>query len=280
MSKLSRRQFLLAGAAVTVGGAGAVDAFGVEAGRVYVTRHDLPVPGLDPRLDGLRIAQVSDVHLHGGGLHAAAQAAIELLQSERPEIVLHTGDSLEDQKSLPDLTTFAKSCGTGTCAVAVLGNWEYAAGVTPQEAEKVYSAAGVELLVNRTRRVSVRGATLAIVGFDDPVLGVPDLGSALRDSTPADAAIWVFHAPGYADVMERVFGAKPALMLAGHTHGGQIRFPLVPPVKPYGAGRFVEGWYDTEPGRLYVSRGVGTTTIRARFRCPAEIPIFTLRAKS
>lgn len=267
----------MAGAAVAAAGAGAVDAFGVEARRVYVTRHDVPVPGLDPRLDGLRIAQVSDVHLHGGGLHAAAVAAIKLLQAERPDIVLHTGDSLEDQESLADITTFARECGTGTCAIAVLGNWEYAAGVTPQDADKAYSAAGVELLVNRTRRVSIGGATLAIVGFDDPVLGVPDLGSALRDSTPADAAIWVFHAPGYADAMERVFGAKPALMLAGHTHGGQIRLPLVPPVTPYGAGRFVAGWYDTEPGRLYVSRGVGTTTIRARFRCPAELPIFTLR---
>jgi hypothetical protein len=68
------------------------------------------------------------------------------------------------------------------------------------------------------------------------------------------------------------------IMLAGHTHGGQVRIPLLPPVKPVGAGRFLEGWYRDTFAPLYVSRGVGTTGIPVRFRCPAELPIFTLRA--
>jgi predicted MPP superfamily phosphohydrolase len=68
------------------------------------------------------------------------------------------------------------------------------------------------------------------------------------------------------------------VLLAGHTHGGQIRIPLLPPVKPVGAGRFLEGWYRDTVVPLYVSRGVGTTGIPARFRCAAELPIFTLKA--
>ncbi|MDF3052068.1 MAG: metallophosphoesterase, partial [Geminicoccaceae bacterium] len=51
-----------------------------------------------------------------------------------------------------------------------------------------------------------------------------------------------------------------------------------PPVKPIGAGRFLEGWYYDTVAPLYVSRGVGTTGIPARFLCPAELPVFTLRS--
>ena len=87
--------------------------------------------------------------------------------------------------------------------------------------------------------------------------------------------IWALHAPGYADFIPA--GTPASLLVGGHTHGGQIRLPLLPAYRPSGSGRFLEGWYDTPSAPFYVSRGVGTTTIRARFRCPAELPLFTLR---
>ena len=69
-----------------------------------------------------------------------------------------------------------------------------------------------------------------------------------------------------------------ALNLAGHTHGGQVRFGagLVPFVPP-GSGRFVSGWYDTPAGRAYVSRGTGTSILPVRFTCRPELPVFRLR---
>jgi Predicted phosphohydrolases len=103
----SRRGFLL-GAAATAG-ALATDAFGIEGRRVYITRHDVEIPGLPDALDGLRIAQVTDMHLHGG-LHAAARATMELIQTEKPEITLLTGDACEHQSYLPDVTTFTREC--------------------------------------------------------------------------------------------------------------------------------------------------------------------------
>ena len=87
------------------------------------------------------------------------------------------------------------------------------------------------------------------------------------------------HAPGYIDRIHPIaLGVPPALLvLAGHTHGGQIRGPGCTPYVPRGSGRFRSGFYDSALGRVYVSRGVGTSDIPARFLCPPELPIFTLR---
>jgi predicted MPP superfamily phosphohydrolase len=70
---------------------------------------------------------------------------------------------------------------------------------------------------------------------------------------------------------------RPAAIISGHTHGGQVRLPLYTPYTPYGSGRFVAGWYRDTLAPLYVSRGIGTVVLPARLFCPPELPIFTLR---
>ena len=67
------------------------------------------------------------------------------------------------------------------------------------------------------------------------------------------------------------------MILSGHTHGGQIRLPGLTLYTPPGSGRYVSGWYRDTLAPLYVSRGIGTATIRMRFFCPPELPVFTLR---
>ena len=272
--KINRRQFLAG-----VGAAGAAvgaDAFGLEAHRVLLSRHEVRIPGLPTGLDGLRIAQVSDVHFPGNQL--AARATLELLQQERPDIVVHTGDMTESRGAMGDVRSFAADARGSLATVALLGNWEHRAGAVGRLALDTYRSAGVELLVNQSNTVDVGGVPLTLVGLDDPVAGSAKLSEARRDVVQGSAEIWLVHAPGIVDSWSESMQPPPALVLAGHTHGGQIRIPLVPPVKPIGAGRFLEGWYHDTFAPLYVSRGVGTTGIPARFRCPAELPVFTLRA--
>lgn len=252
--RISRRQFLAGVGAA--GAAVAADAFGFEAHRVLLTRHEVPIGGLPSGLDGLRIAQVSDVHFPGNQI--AARAALEHLHRERPDIVLLTGDMTETRLALGDVRRFAAEARGRLGTVALLGNWEHRAGVDAAVARETYRSAGVDLLVNQAKTLDVGGVPLTLVGLDDGVMRDTDLPAARRDIVPGSTEIWLFH--------------------AGHTHGGQIRIPLLPPVKPVGAGRFLEGWYHDTFAPLYVSRGVGTTGIPARFRCPAELPIFTLRA--
>jgi len=270
---ISRRRFLFGAGAL--GAAIGADAFGFEANRVLLSRHDVAVPGLPSALDGLRIAQVSDVHLPGNQL--AARAALDLLRNERPEVVVLSGDMTESSQAIPEMGEFAAAARGSLGSVAVLGNWEYRARVVGKAARAVYRAAGVDLLVNQAKVLEIGGAALALVGLDDILSGRPDVAAA-RAGLQADVVeIWVVHEPEFADQVTPESSENAALLLAGHTHGGQIRIPFLPPVKPVGAGRFLEGWYRDTLAPLYVSRGVGTTGIPARFRCPAELPIFTLR---
>src|SRR3989442_1549907 len=94
---------------------------------------------------------------------------------------------------------------------------------------------------------------------------------------PAAPAVWLVHAPAYVDGLRPDITPRPAAILAGHTHGGQIRLPFYTPYTPTGSGRFVAGWYRDTVAPLYVSRGIGTILIPARFCCPPELPVFTLR---
>ena len=272
--KISRRRFLAGVGATGVAIAG--DAFGFEAHRVLVTRHDVSVPGLPSGLDGVRLAQVSDVHFPGN--RTAAGAALEHLHHERPDIVLLTGDMTESTDAMAQVRSFAGEARGRLATVALLGNWEHRVGAVGRLARDTYRSAGVDLLVNGALKVDVGGAGLTLVGLDDPVEGTPDLPAARTTVVPGSTEIWLVHAPGYLDQPLEATSARPVLLLAGHTHGGQIRIPLLPPVKPTGAGRFLAGWYHDTFAPLYVSRGVGTTGIPARFLCPAELPIFTLRS--
>jgi len=271
--KISRRHFLagIGSTAVAI----AADAFGLEAHRVLLTRHEVPIPGLPAGLDGVRIAQVSDVHFPGNQI--AARAALDILYQTRPEIVLLTGDMTESQAAMKQVRSFAANARGHLATAALLGNWEHRVGAVGRSAFDTYRSAGVELLVNRAMTVDVSGVPLTLVGLDDPVSGQPDLTEAREAVVKGSTEIWLVHAPGYLDQPPASTAGRPVLLLAGHTHGGQIRIPLLPPVKPTGAGRFLEGWYYDTFAPLYVSRGVGTTGIPARFLCPAELPIFTLR---
>jgi predicted MPP superfamily phosphohydrolase len=271
--KISRRRFLAG-----VGAAGAAigaDAFGYEAHRVLVSRHDVNVPGMPRALDGVRIALVTDVHLPGNQL--AARSALEHLDRERPEIVLLTGDMTESAQAMNQVRDFAANARGSLGTVATLGNWEYRTGAVGDGARDVYRQAGVDLLINQSRTLDVGGVPLALVGLDDAIGGRPDLVEARKGLVPGGTEIWLIHEPIFASNPPAGTSARPVMLLAGHTHGGQIRIPLLPPVKPTGAGRFLEGWYRDTFAPLYVSRGVGTTGMPARFRCPAELPIFTLR---
>lgn len=272
-SRLSRRHFLAAAAGAGAVGIGvSVDAFGPAATNVMLTRHTVVVPGLPASLHGLRIAQVSDVHLPAN--EGAVRNTLALLAHERPDIVLLTGDIVEGLDALDALIEFSRRARGSLGTYAVMGNWERSGGIHPVMARRAYSAAGVQFLCNETATLKVGSARLGIVGLDDWILGRPDVAATLARTEIGDAMVWALHAPGIADLLPA--GVPASLLIGGHTHGGQIRLPLVPALRPSGSGRFLDGWYRTRAAPLYVSRGVGTTGIRARFRCPAELPLFTL----
>jgi uncharacterized protein len=276
MNPVSRRRFLAAAGAGIAGIAGsATYGFAAEPKHVTLTPQDVEVPGLAAELDGLRILQISDLHLYDG-LHVPARRTMALAAESRPDITLLTGDLVEHENQLANLKPVIESCRGRLATLAVMGNWEYAAGLTPARVARAVEAGGAQLLFNESRVVKLGEASLAIVGLDDPRAGHAEPDKAVAQVPTGIPVVWTFHAPGLADQLSPGRYPRPTFIAAGHTHGGQIRFPLVPPLTPPGSGRFVSGWYRDTFAPLYVSRGIGTTGIRARFLCPPEIPLFTL----
>jgi uncharacterized protein len=273
--RVSRRRFLAA-AGTLAASALAADALVIEPRRVQLSRHEVSLPGLLPALDGLTIAQVSDVHLPAN--RSAVDRTLALLDVERPDIVLLTGDQCETSTAMDDLVAFVRAARGKLATIAILGNWDYRGRVIGLLARRAYERAGAILLVNQHTIVDVGGARVAFVGLDDMLSSSPNAAAALTGLPPDIPAIWTIHEPAFADYLTPAPTQRPALVLAGHTHGGQIRLPGVPAFTPPGSGRFLEGWYDSTLGRLYVSRGIGTADVRARFRCSPELPIFVLRS--
>jgi predicted MPP superfamily phosphohydrolase len=275
-SSISRRHFLAAGATALAAAALPVAEARATA-RVRQSLSDVRVRGLPAGLAGVRVAQVSDLHLYAG-VHPAAAHALELLEGARPDLIVLTGDQWDRVPGARTFPAWLRQLPAGVPVIAVPGNHEYSAGFSAAHTARIHGAGGAQLLVNEGTTVVLRGERLFVVGLDDYRHGHADVSRALRDAPAGVPQLWLHHEPEQLDVTPWPREASAALVLGGHTHGGQIRVPGAPAITPHGSGRYVAGWYDSPVGRYYVSRGVGTSSLRLRMWCPAEVPVFTLQA--
>jgi predicted MPP superfamily phosphohydrolase len=265
-------------------GAGAAGAAGLgadmllwEPRAVRWTDHEVDVWGLHPDLEGLRIAQLTDVHLGSG--HAAARRCAELLAEDRPDIVVLTGDIVESEAGLATLSAWLPEVRGTLATFQAMGNWERWGGLTRAQLDRACEKGGARLLLDETAVVRRGAGTLDIVGLDDGYTGDPQVAAALRERS-GGPAVWLAHAPGWVDDIKararRESIAEPRFILSGHTHGGQVRHPFGPITTPPGSGRFVRGWYHDTLAPTYVSQGVGTSLLPVRLFCRPELPVFTL----
>src|SRR5262245_22911174 len=237
--------------------------------------HDVtvPVPGLPRHLEGFTIAHITDTHLREIG--HLEKRVIATVQARAPAMVVLTGDMISSWRASPILAEFCHALtAPGRHVLAIRGNHEVWARIPEASLRELYRRAGAHLLANEHYRLN---ASLTIVGTEDSVTKRYDLRTALRGMPTTLVRIHLSHAPEVFD-WTRGPMVSFALCLAGHTHGGQIRLPFLPPYVPPGSGRrFVAGWYpDTKLGPAYISRGVGTTGIPLRLNCPPELPFLRL----
>lgn len=247
-----------------------------------VTRHEVRVAGLDPRHDGVRIAQLSDIHV--GNLTPAAhiRAAIEAANATEPDLIVLTGDYVCWRRN--EVALAAEQLGglRAPRVLAVLGNHDYfvwGAGVT-----SALERNGYEVLRNQTTVATVRGAPLAMVGVDDPVTRHDDLDLAFAGAPRGVSRIVLCHAPDRAPAI----AARGAdLVMSGHTHGGQIYFKGITDRLMKRAGlNFRRGMYEVGERaartQLYVTPGVGFSGITRRHGegTHAEVAVLTLRVET
>ncbi len=292
--KVSRRTFLRtagwAGLGLTAGGL--VDAMVIEPHRLQLSRHKLSIPGLPRAWDGLRIVQLTDLHCSRFVSPQFIAHAIELANACAPDLVLFTGDYITYNNhfgppgwrvigSRDVVAKFMRQCAAAMRKIrarygvwASLGNHDV--WFDPVVVTREIEAVGIPVVRNANQSVRINGETLPIVGLGDLWTdGVyPHIAFAEVD---APFAIVLMHNP---DTFAHWSRPGAHLILAGHTHGGQVNLPLIgPPIVPsqYGA-KYAQGLFKRGATQMYVNRGVGMIFPPVRFDCPPEVAVFELQS--
>jgi predicted MPP superfamily phosphohydrolase len=236
-----------------------------------VTEKTLRIPGLPAELEGLTIAHWSDLHMTGQATRRYYREITERTQAMDPELVVLSGDILEDPRCFPWVgETIGKVEGKFGKFYCV-GNHELKLPDVDVLRFELYASGWMDL-GSRVRRIRVRDVDILIAGNELPWFGrAPEMGQFAGESM---FRLLVSHTPdNYAWAREQRFN----LMLSGHNHGGQIRFPLVGAViapSRFGAC-YASGVFDLPPTVLHVSRGLGGTH-PIRLNCPPELALLKL----
>lgn len=241
--------------------------------------HEVFIPGLDPRHDGVRIAQLSDIHV--GNLTPAShiRAAIDTANAAKPDLVMLTGDYVCWRRTEVAMAREQLAGLRAPRVLAVLGNHDYfvwGAGV-----RSALEGHGYDVLRNQHTVADVHGAPLTIIGVDDPITRHDDLDASFAGVAAATTRIVLCHAPDRGPAIAQR-GAQ--LVLSGHTHGGQMYVKgltdrLMKKVGlNYRRGMFELGEGDAK-AQLYVTPGIGFSGVTRRFGegTAAEVALLTLR---
>jgi hypothetical protein len=277
---MDRRSFLRVSAAgaVTVAGAAALGAGWatlVEPNRPMVEQISVQLPRLPARLDGVRVAQLSDLHISQYTTAGDIERAAALAMRQSPDLLVLTGDFIwrEVWQYAEHLVEPLRTLRAPLGVYAVLGNHDHWEGAAL--ASRVLAEAGVTLLVNQALRLDV-DAPLWLVGLDDVWERKQDLRAALAGTPDDECKLLLVHEPDYAD---RAASFPVDLQLSGHSHGGQINLPRYGrPVLPYLGQKYPAGLYRVGQMSLYTNRGIGVISPPVRFNCPPEVTLLTLRA--
>ena len=272
--RINRRTFLRT--VLTLAGAGtatAAQARWVEPHFLDVSQHDVFLPDLAPALDGLRVAHLTDLHRGPITPDDVLVRALAATTSLKPDAVFLTGDFVHghhrDAAPLARLLVesgLSPRLGVWGC----LGNHDYSSSAD-EVTRALADIAGLRMLRNEAAEIA---PGLWVAGIEDTLRGRPDARKAVAAIPASAAVVYLSHNP------VGVFGVdeNPWLVLAGHTHGGQICLPGLPPHFPPGMDGFplIAGWGVFDRARLYVNRGVGMGMVPLRLNCRPEVALFTL----
>lgn len=258
------------------------DALLLEPNHPRVVRRDFWLRRWPERMDGFTIALLSDFHYDPQFSSHPLHACVPIVNGLQPDLIVFTGDFV----SVPVIGDEAKGAlAAEPCARllremkaphgswAVLGNHDF--NTDPQHVTHALESEGIHLLENESVAIEQDGVRIWLAGVADVLSKNADLDRTLRGVPGGEATVLLAHEPDFADVVSRF---PVDLQLSGHSHGGQIRIPFLPPLYlPTMAKKYILGTYQIGGLPLYTSAGIGTVGVPLRLNCPPEITLLTLR---
>ena len=277
----TRRQFLRAAAATgTLAVVG--DALLLAPNRPRIIRQEFFLPRWPERLNGFTVAMLSDFHYDPYFSIHPLHAAIAMVNRLHPDLIALTGDFV----SVPLVGDETKAAfAAEPCARllrqmtaphglwAVMGNHDDATDA--EHVTHALQAENIRVLANQSEPIEQDGSRFWLAGVNDVISGTADLSKTMHGVPVGEPVILLAHEPDFADEASQY---PIDLQLSGHSHGGQIRIPFLPPLYlPELAKKYVWGTYHVGPLTLHTSAGLGTIGIPMRLNCPPEVTVLTLR---
>lgn len=257
--------------------------FLIEPGRLVVYDQTIQIDNWPPPLDGLRIAVLSDIHADNWFITDKKLRTIVARTNElHPDLIVILGDYMSSNgwvthRVEPEIfAPVLKDLHAPLGVYSVLGNhdWWYSGSKVRRGLEQN----GIRVLEDETAQIYVRGTSLWLVGLADLWTRPQRISDTVAKVPEGQPLIALTHNPDiFPNVPQRV-----PLVLAGHTHGGQVRFPLIGSVvesSKYGE-RWERGHVLESNHHLFVTSGIGTSIVPVRFGLPPEIVLLTLKSGS
>lgn len=267
-----RRRLLTSALTIALLGCVSEYSYGYEPDDLEVVHKDIRLQGWPREADGLCIGHLSDMHCDSDRAYSRTARAVSLLLREKPDLVVLTGDYITSSPHL-----WAPLCAEALAtltkvplgAVAVLGNHDWGSE-HPDLVAAALSGVGITVLRNASHNI---GRDVWLVGLDDVWARKQDMGRALKSVPAAATKLLLVHEPDYADDAPQGF----ALQLSGHSHGGQICLPGMPPLHlPVYARHYYEGLQYAKNHPVYTTRGIGTIGPPIRAFCRPEVTVLRI----
>ncbi len=234
------------------------------------------------RLNGFTVAVLSDFHYDPIFSVHPLRAAIAMVNNLHPDLIALTGDfvtvsSIGDEAkgalAAEPCASLLRQMSAPHGLWAVMGNHDDA--TDPEHVTRALQAQNIQVLANQSQPIEQDGARFWLAGVNDVMNGAADLSKTMHGVPASEAVILLAHEPDFADEAAK---SPIDLQLSGHSHGGQIRIPFLPPLYlPALAKKYVWGTYQVGPLMLHTSAGLGTIGVPMRLNCPPEITLLTLR---
>jgi predicted MPP superfamily phosphohydrolase len=277
----TRRQFLqrvaVVGAVAIVG-----DGILLAPNLPRVVRQEFHLQRWPERLNGFTVAVLSDFHYDPIFSVHPLRAAIAMVNNLHPDLIALTGDfvtvsSIGDEAkgalAAEPCASLLRQMSAPHGLWAVMGNHDDA--TDPEHVTRALQAQNIQVLANQSQPIEQDGARFWLGGVNDVMNGAADLSKTMHGVPASEAVILLAHEPDFADEAAK---SPIDLQISGHSHGGQIRIPFLPPLYlPALAKKYVWGTYQVGPLMLHTSAGLGTIGVPMRLNCPPEITLLTLR---